>query len=283
MKFTIKKQIFAHDLINPPTEASSCNIELPSNSPDCMLKLEKGRVSYCTSYTLSVEDALQLGFTSAEQSLFIREFQNLILAFNLTLSRVCMTIENFYVSHGGINIIPPESKVSTERIGNQTRVNVEETIVLRDEVQITVGLSETFVCQSIVELFQKLQSLRGHDSHNNTTVELSNISKALREYESAISAYTRITKFKHLFNALELVANKDGKKRESDVFDLHVANLSSVQQTDVEEWRELYNRTKHADRNSADIETYLSGIKHIGSKYLLPLRRCYQDIILSLL
>ena len=34
---------------------------------------------------------------------------------------------------------------------------------------------------------------------------------------------------------------------------------------------------------SADIETYLSGIKHIGSKYLLPLRRCYQDIILSLL
>ena len=110
MKFTIKKQIFAHDLINPPTEVSSCNIELPSNSPDCMLKLEKGRVSYCTSYTLSVEDALQLGFTSAEQSLFIREFQNLILAFNLTLSRVCMTIENFYVSHGGINIIPLNQK-----------------------------------------------------------------------------------------------------------------------------------------------------------------------------
>lgn len=83
--------------------------------------------------------------------------------------------------------------------------------------------------------------------------------------------WKRITKFKHLFNALELVANKDGKKRESDVFDLHVVNLSSVQQTDVEEWRELYNRTKHADRNSADIETYLSGIKHIGSKYLPPL------------
>ena len=202
MKFTIKKQIFAHDLINPPTEVSSCNIELPSNSPYCMLKLEKGRVSCCTSYTLSVEEALQLGFTSAEQSIFIREFQNLILAFNLTLSRVCMTIENFYVSHGEINIIPPESKVSTERIGNQTRVNIEETMVLRDEVQITVGLSETFVCQGIVELFQKLQSLRGHDSHNNTPVELSNISKALREYESAISAYTRITKFKHLFNAL---------------------------------------------------------------------------------
>ena len=88
---------------------------------------------------------------------------------------------------------------------------------------------------------------------------------------------------KHLFNALELIANKDGKKREQDVFDSHVTKLSTVVQTDVQEWRELYNRTKHADRNSSDIESYVSGIKHLGIKYLIPMRKCYQKIVLSIL
>ena len=127
MKFRVKKQLFAHDLINPPTEFSSCNIVLLADSHECVLNLEKGQVSHGTSYTLSLEDALQFGFTSAEQSIFVKELRNLILAFNLTLSRVCMTLENFYCSHGGVQIVPPES-----------------TIVFRSEVQATVSLSETF-------------------------------------------------------------------------------------------------------------------------------------------
>ena len=194
-----------------------------------------------------------------------------------------MTVENFYVSHGGVHIVPPESKVSVKKIGNQTSVNIEDTIVYRDEVEVTIGLSETFPCQRINGIFQKLQSLGRFDLNNRSTVELFNTSKAFKEFESAISAYTRLTKFKHLFNALELIANKDGKNREQHVFDLHVGKLSSVQQTDVREWRELYNRTKHADRNLTDIETYMSGIKNLGSKYLIPIRKCYQNIVLSLL
>lgn len=158
----------------------------------------------------------------------------------------------------------------------------ESTIVFRSEVQATVSLSETFPCQRVNGIFRKLQSLGRFAINNTSTVELSNTSKALNEFENAISAYTRLTKFKHLSNALELIVNKDGKKREQDIFDSHVAKLSPVQQTYVQEWRELYNRTKHADRNDSDIETYKSGIKHLGRKYLIPIRKCYQNIVLSI-
>jgi hypothetical protein len=237
-------------------------------------------VSHCTSYTLSIEDALEFGFSSAEQSTFIREFQDLILALNLATGRVCTTLENFYISPGGVNIIPPESKVTTQRIDNQIRVNIEENIVIRDEVQTTVGLSETFDCHKVIQVFGGLRSLSRYDFNSNTRVEQSNIFKALREYEYAITAYTKITKFKYLFNSLELIANRDGQKREADIFDLHVAKLSSVQQTDVELWRGLYNRTKHADRNPGDIQKYLGGLENIGIEYLLPIRRCLNEIII---
>ena len=280
MEFTINKQIFAHSLTNPPTEASGSNIELLLDSIDSLVKLEKENVSICTPYTLIVNKPLELGFTTPEQVVFYREFQNLVLAFNLILSRVCITSEDFIASRGGVNIIPPESKVSVERIGNEICVNFEENIVIREKIQTTIGISEMLVLQKIIEIFQKLQGLNRYNLDKYISVDLSNTSKALAEYESAMSNNNRIIKFKHLFNALELITNKDGKRRESADFDLHVANISSTQQKTVETWRKLYNRIKHPDRHSADIQIYLSGMESIASEHLIPLRSCCSGVIL---
>jgi hypothetical protein len=112
---------------------------------------------------------------------------------------------------------------------------------------------------------------------------LSNFFKALKEYEVAMTAMSRPLKFKHLFNALELVSNFDGGKREKEIFDVHVAYLSGVKKEDVKEWRGLYNRTKHADRHRADVHMYAEGMKGIGFKYIMPLTSCCKGILASVL
>ncbi len=85
MEFEVDKKIYVHDIINPPTETSSCNITLEFDSPNCLLEIVKGQLSDSTEYVLKVEKALELGFTSSEQSIFITEFQDLILALNMTI------------------------------------------------------------------------------------------------------------------------------------------------------------------------------------------------------
>jgi hypothetical protein len=283
MDFEINKNIYAHDLINPPTLTNSCNITLEFNAPNCLLRVEKGELSYSTEYLLRADKALELGFTSCEQSIFISEFQNLILALNINLRRVCVTREDIRFLQGGINIKPPESRANTEKDGNRTTVTIEETIVFRDEVHTSVGLSEKISCQEVIHTFQKLQHLTRFNTNKARSLELSNFIKALREYGDAMSALSRPVKFKHLFNALELVSNIDGSAREKENFDSRVASLSGVKREDIREWREFYNRTKHVDKHSTDVHKYVTGMKGIGSKYILPLRSCCNGILSSVL
>lgn len=283
LEFEINKKIYAHEIINPPTETRSCDIKLEFNTPKRLLRLVKGRLSNSTEYLLKVEKSLELGFTSSEQSVFIAEFQNLILALNMNLRRVCVTREDISFPKGEINIKPPEPRVTTEKSGNRTDVKIEETIVLRDEVHISIGLSEKISCPEIIHIFQKLQSLPRFDKNKTRPLKLSNFIKALKEYEESMSAMSRPLKFKHLFNGLEIVANMDGIDRKGDGFDQQVAQLSGVKKTDVLGWREFYNRTKHADRHRADVHMYAEGMKGIGSKYIMPIRSCCKGILASVL
>ena len=132
MEFEINKKIYAHDVINPPTETNSYDITVIADSPSCLFELAKGSISAYTEYELIVKKPMELGFTSSEQSIFITEFRNLILALNLILRRVCITGENPLIAQGGINLKPLSSRVSTQKNGNHTTVTIEETVGCRD-------------------------------------------------------------------------------------------------------------------------------------------------------
>jgi hypothetical protein len=95
-----------------------------------------------------------------------------------------------------------------------------------------------------------------------------------------ISELNMLFKFKHIFNALELATNVNGKSREGDEFDNEVNELSGVSTETVGSWRKFYNRTKHVQRNPKDIETYNSGNQEL-SKNLISIRKCAQKILLS--
>ena len=45
------------------------------------------------------------------------------------------------------------------------------------------------------------------------------------------------------------------------------------QNSGVKDWRGLYNRTKHADRDPKDLNMYLKGIEELGIDYIIPVRR----------
>jgi hypothetical protein len=241
----------------------------------------KGLISAYTEYELDVKKPTELGFTSSEQSIFITEFQNLILALNLTLRRVCITGENPLIAQGGINLKPPGSRVSIQKNGSHTTVNIEDTVAVRDEVHATVGLSEKIACLEATQIFQKLQSLDRFNHSKAKSLGVSNFFKALKEYEDGMLARDRASKFKNIFNALELAVTIDGINRKDSVFDQQVSNLSGMNNNDVKDWRGLYNRTKHADRDPKDMNTYLKGIEELGGKYIIPVRSCCTKILVD--
>ena len=104
----------------------------------------------------------------------------------MTLARVCIVQENVIIPKGGVKIKPPETRVSTNKNGNRTSVNIGETIVFKDVVYVTVGVSEIVSCQKVIEIFKKLQSLNRFDKRKARPLKLSNFTKALKEYEDAM-------------------------------------------------------------------------------------------------
>jgi hypothetical protein len=90
----------------------------------------------------------------------------------------------------------------------------------------------------------------------------------------------KLFKFKNIFNALELVTNIDGINRTKSDFDNEAIRLGPTNCSDVEKWRNFYNRIKHVQRNSGDIRMYEEGEKGVTQE-LLCSRKCVQELLLS--
>lgn len=106
---------------------------------------------------------------------------------------------------------------------------------------------------------------------------------SLSEYEEAMSTFHILHKFKHLFNSLEYSVNIDGKDLVNAEFDKHACHLFKpgiLHSTEVNKWRELYNRIKHSERNRADLKKYYDGSKKLGT-YILPIRKVCRELLLK--
>ena len=89
---SINAHVFCHDLINPPAPDRDVKITLKLKN-NKLIEFTKGVASSSESvYSVDIKDPQSVGFTTNGKSPFESQFDNLILAFNLSLSRVCISV-----------------------------------------------------------------------------------------------------------------------------------------------------------------------------------------------
>jgi hypothetical protein len=132
----------------------------------------------------------------------------------------------------------------------------------------------------VADIFHRIKKLRRFERKSASQLHDINLNDALTKYETGISEFEPLIKFKHFFNSLELVTNMAGKELKGDKFDAEVQEISTVSKMDVKVWRDLYNRTKHVQKGSSDVRKYYEGIDTISDK-LLNIRNILNEILLS--
>ena len=119
-------------------------------------------------------------------------------------------------------------------------------------------------------------------SPNPALIKELNMGKALNEYESAMSTFDRLRIFKYIFNTVEFCANWTGTSYTGSSLDSTIATIAKVSQSEVEFWRDFYNRTKHVDRTALDASTYVQGMEKLPE--ILPkIREAAKQLIVNCL
>ena len=283
MDFELKALVFCHDLINPPAPDRDVKITLKLKNSK-LIEFTKGATSFSESvYGVDIRDPQSVGFTTNDKSPFETQFDNLILAFNLSLSRVCISVQSpkFSSFDRRYKVPEPVSKSVVIRKDHKVLVNVtEEHILISEKVHAALFHTSSVDERIVIDIFQRLQRLNRSAISRYSSKEDYNLKKSLERYEHAMYSFEKESAFKDLFTSLEKITNMKGKTLEGPTFDLHASALSGTQSSDIQRWRLLNNRFKHAARNTKDIE--LLEEEEVKSPTMLSdLRKCVQAIILS--
>lgn len=280
----ITSTINAHHLTNPPAErrgsfinftfANLSHLQVKDLSDDSQTVLE-----------ITIPNPRQMFFKGSDDNELDREIKNLLLSINFTLKRGCVTKAKLSFTMNRIN---PKSNPdsSTSRVikmdvGAQVLMN--ESISIRDSTSTEITGNETFDENEVLKIFKKIQDFDSANSSNisnNAIIQHADIEKALYEYTQAMESIDRLSKFKHLYNSLELIVNSDGQNRRGMLFDNEVNNLANVPVDKVAVWHEFYNRSKHMSRDNTDIQTFNDGTNDLPN-WLQDIKECCTKVILS--
>jgi len=275
---SIESPVFVHDLQNPPTEDRSCNFEITVVNSKQRIVLEKQDVGLQTRYLLKVQDVMSLGLASVDQRGMENVIKDLVLASNLSLQRACVSTMKGDLFRPEIQIKVPEAPVRVEHTPEGVHVFITETMIARDSIHVTIGTKEELDEEQTISNLRLLRKLNRHAISTTTTTPVTSLSKALSEFESAMTVFPRLMIFKHLFNSLELSTNWDGANRTGDSLDNEVAKIPGIGVTEVEKWRNFYNRTKHVNRTPKDVTEFVGGLENL-SETLMPVRRASTSMI----
>jgi len=235
-----------------------------------------------------MSDASIFGISSSDNRTLSDFLNSLLLAFNLSLKRSALTSQEQSIA--AFQIIPNKkpSKITVEDTSTGKKIIIEETVTLTDSVFITMGLSEYIEENTILSYLELIQNLKNVNTKNQILIE--NMRKSISEYIQAMGSFDRISIFKHLFDALELATNYDGKNRKGDDMDIEVAkvvgnfiiveNIQKESQSVVKEWRSFYGQTKHIDSKISKILKFQKRKENV-SYQLDPLRLTTQKMILE--
>jgi hypothetical protein len=284
IEFEIKTKIFVHSINNPPTERLGCNIDikiLEENefSLSKFGKIDKYRAPPKTEYILEIFNPLKIGFSSGEKSKVTQDLKNLVMSFNLSLCRSCITDSNITFSTQDIKFKSMKLKTEIEKVGNKLIAHSEDVLILSDDYYNWTSMSENVNEKYILDIFQKLQRLNRFGIKSN--LRLTNLIKSLSEYEMGMKENSRLFIFKHLFNALEIAINIDSE-RTGEMFDKSVEAHTGIPEATVERWRGLYNRIKHVDKSSNHNSAYMEGTKKVTSM-IVPIRNSAKKAIMTIL
>jgi hypothetical protein len=281
MDFAFERHVYCHDLINPPTQSGSCDVDLKLTNSTGLINIERVKTESAESvYMMTVPSGNNLSFMTGEQAALEIDFTNLVLAFNLTQKRICMNYKKGDFPSFKVTPKAPASRTNVTKLDSGYHIHTEDTIVLRDEAYATIHIWGDFDENKVADIFQKIQKLRRFERKSVSQLQVMNLNDALSKYESGISEFEGLIKFKHFFNSLELVTNMAGRELKGDDFDNEVQRIASVSKTDTEEWRQFYNRTKHVQKGSDDINKYYNGVDTLPDK-LLAIRTNLNEILLS--
>lgn len=278
MQSSIESTVFVHDLQNPPAEDRSCDIDLTVVNSRGRIILAKQDVGLQTRYLLKVPDAESIGFTSFDQRDVEQGIKDLVLAFNLSLQRACLSTLGGDLPRPEIQTKPPESPVKVEHTPEGVRVLMTGTVVIRTSLHMAIGTKEELHEEQAVSNLGLLGRLNRHTISTATPMPAASLSKALSEFENAMTVFPRLMIFKHLFNSLELSTNSDGTDRRGKSLDKEVAKISGIAVTDAEKWRDFYNRTKHVDTTPRNVTEFVAGLGNLAET-LMPLRRASTLVI----
>ena len=281
MNHIFQRDIYCHQLINPPAHDRRCNIDLQLSKSDGLIEFQR---KYLTSpesvYSIRLCNIQQLGFTSTEQHALEHEFRNLILACNLVIQRTCITDKKVEFPTYEIVREQNESEVKAKKIDNLTQVNIVQNIDTYEKIHTVVIITENIDEKLIIAVFRKLQKINRYNMPRSSTVYDMNLNSSLEHYEQAMSEFSKLFKFRNMFNALEKLVNIDGKDITGEDFDTEAMKLDPKNCTQVKKWRNFYTRIKHVQRNPNDIRTYEQGEKDLRDE-LECSRRAVQGILLS--
>lgn len=282
--FEIKTKIYVHSVYNPPTERLGCNIDLKIiDERELLLSKDeipnRFRAPAKTAYRLKIFNPLKIGFSSAEKSKVSQELKNLVLAFNLSLCRSCVTDSDITFTSQDIEFKSMNLESKVEKIGNKQIAISRDVLILSDDYYNWTSMSENVNEKYVVEVFHKLQNMNRFDTKSNLLGI--NLIKSLNEYEMSMKENSRLFIFKHFFNALELAINFNSEST-GKRFDKSVEARTGIPETTVQTWREFYNRIKHVDKSEKDNTTYVEGLQRLTSM-ILPIRNCSKKTIMTLL
>jgi len=282
--------VFAHSLINPPSQNRSNVVDLIlKNSQKVTLKKE-GEVLQ-TQYRLSITTDKRL----AEQSDRDNFFSDAVLAFNLLLDTTALwmfrqSVNNYdFHRKGTKSEIEKNSELSEIVVDDDYRmITAKDEIVLdiTEKDHVATISKETIDENKIIRTLNIINKADRHQApHANTPFQkkqkMLNLKKALDNYEAAMSIFDMRFIFRDLFMSLEMATNWDqGRGRKGEALDAEIAKLTMIPQTRIYDWHTLYNRLKHPDEKQEHLIAFEKGIKKLPSK-IEPLRFACKKVILQ--
>jgi len=224
--------------------------------------------------------ASSIGLTSLDQRDNEQATRDLVLTLNLNLKRVCVSVLRGELPGPEVQVKPSEGPVRVERTLEGLEITVAEHMILRESIHITDVTSEEIDETQVIQVFRLIKEFNRHGLPRNIEPQVLSLSKALTEFENAMTVFPKLMIFKHLFNSFELSANWNGVDRRGNSLDREIAGTSGIPVTDAEKWRRFYDRSKHVDRTEKDAAEFVEGLSTI-SDVLAPLRAATTSVILD--
>ncbi|MEM4058806.1 MAG: hypothetical protein QXZ12_08840 [Thermoplasmata archaeon] len=274
MSFTMSFKVYAYDFINPPSISLSCDVDLILINKGGNLELTKGQIGAQTEYRFSVLNPSNFGFLNYEQMAIYTSLYNLILACNLVLRRVALSVVKLEIPKP---LLLNEENLSTEKSIEGKNIIIRDTIHIQSQIYVAPHTKEDLDEQKVQKMSGQLQKLK---LDVNSDLFKADLMKALFEYEAAMTPLNKLVIFKHLYNSLEIITNIDGKHRKGKDLDSEMSRITGRTEEECRTWRKFYNLMKHNYRNYDDLIEYVDGINKIYDD-ILNMRAIVAELLIK--